>query len=347
MDILRFVNSKDIRAHLAKLGYQFSSLEAAWLIYQCRDATIEEKHKAWRELIGTMPDCPMPDRKHKPCQMSLHGFLKRYMEVQDRCMEQFHKDGHGDMLAADKPYVYLFGFIFKDGSRLQYENAVCSSYKTMCEAIRHELKNFCYDEDDEIVCIHCRKAQLDSITAEYDAALTPELNMTEIRHRGFDHEDRVINDCVFDDLWFDFPTPFKRGDIVWDPCRPEGYCAGPFVLTYVCLEEIGDERARENIRQHGDTTDMCAGGYFQDPDGGLYYENMWNYMNLEFYDRELIGPARTLIPLSNCLKGRIDAGLLATAYHQIMTEGYAEGSRPLGVMQSELVLAGLEEAAGI
>ena len=44
MNILRFVNSKDIREHLRNIDYEFNSLEAAWLIYQCRDATIDEKH---------------------------------------------------------------------------------------------------------------------------------------------------------------------------------------------------------------------------------------------------------------------------------------------------------------
>lgn len=56
MDILRFVNSKDIRKHLETIGYEFNSLETAWLIYQCRDATIDEKHKAWTELMEPEDD---------------------------------------------------------------------------------------------------------------------------------------------------------------------------------------------------------------------------------------------------------------------------------------------------
>lgn len=52
MDILRFINSKYIREHLGNIGYEFNSLEAVWLIYRCRDATIDEKHKAWNELIS-------------------------------------------------------------------------------------------------------------------------------------------------------------------------------------------------------------------------------------------------------------------------------------------------------
>ena len=54
MDVLKFVNSKDIRKHLQDIGYECSPLEAAWLIYQCRSATVEEKHAAWDDLIETM-----------------------------------------------------------------------------------------------------------------------------------------------------------------------------------------------------------------------------------------------------------------------------------------------------
>ena len=40
MDILRFVNSKDIKRHLKEADYKFTPLEAAWLVYQCQDATV-------------------------------------------------------------------------------------------------------------------------------------------------------------------------------------------------------------------------------------------------------------------------------------------------------------------
>ena len=148
MDIFRFVNSKDVREHLRDIGYEFNSLEAAWLIYQCRDAAIDEKHKAWNELIATMPDCPIEKRTNTAAQDSLHAFLRQ-------CMS--------------------------------------------------------------------------------------------------------------------------------------------------------------------------------------------NYMNLEFYDKELTGPKRTLIALSNFLKDEIDPVLFARAYHQIITAGYAENSIPLDYMKSGMILAGLSK----
>lgn len=82
MVIFRFINSKDIRKHLRDIGYEFNSLEAAWLIYQCHDATIDEKHKAWNELIEKMPDCPIAERLNTEPQDSLHAFLRQYMELE-------------------------------------------------------------------------------------------------------------------------------------------------------------------------------------------------------------------------------------------------------------------------
>ena len=54
LNIYSFINSKDISAYLREIGYQFNSLEAAWLICQCKDMTQEERHAAWKELIETI-----------------------------------------------------------------------------------------------------------------------------------------------------------------------------------------------------------------------------------------------------------------------------------------------------
>ena len=42
-EICRFVNSKDIRQHLLDINYEFTTAEASWLVYECRNATLQEK----------------------------------------------------------------------------------------------------------------------------------------------------------------------------------------------------------------------------------------------------------------------------------------------------------------
>ncbi len=78
-------------------------------------------------------------------------------------------------------------------------------------------------------------------------------------------------------------------------------------------------------------------------DGSIYGECMSNYMDLEFYDKELTDSKRTLIALSNFLKDKIDPALFARAYHQIITAGYAENSIPLDYLKSDMILAGLSK----
>lgn len=335
MDILRFINSKDIRNHLKEINYQFNSLEAAWLIYQCKDAKLKEKHNAWNELIETMPDCSIPERLNTVPQDSLHAFLKKYMELEDKLELEFYDAKHADPHSDYKPYVYKLEYIYEDGSKFDWEN-IFSCFDALYESIM--------EPDEYVVSIRCIKMQIDRLNSWQVAYFTPSFDLLSLDPGRFENkDDEDIYWGVFEGLWFEFPTPFKKGDIVWDPSHPEGFCAGPFVTTGVCLDHIESERAKNNIRKNGDTTDMCAYGYFVDPDGGIYGECMHRYMDLEFYPKELTGALRTMIPLSNFLKDKIDAGLYARAYHQIMTECFADGCKPRNYLKSGLVLAGLEK----
>ena len=42
MDIYRFIDSRDMREHLQKLNYPFTPPEAAFLVYRCKAATLDE-----------------------------------------------------------------------------------------------------------------------------------------------------------------------------------------------------------------------------------------------------------------------------------------------------------------
>ena len=56
MDIGRFVDSAAIRAYLKEQNYPFSAQEAAFLVYHCKTASLEERVRAWEEIMsGTRP----------------------------------------------------------------------------------------------------------------------------------------------------------------------------------------------------------------------------------------------------------------------------------------------------
>ena len=101
------------------------------------------------------------------------------------------------------------------------------------------------------------------------------------------------------------PTEFRvsaaetghKGDIVCESdsdgrCHSaeSGLCDGPFVL----LGTSADNPSPRTIA-NGDNSDMNGYGYFQNEDGSLYYEVMWNYLNLEHYRGELTGRRRILL----------------------------------------------------
>ena len=320
MDILRFINSKAIRNHLKKIGYKFSSLEAAWLIYQCHDATIEEKHKAWNELIETMPDCAIEERLNTVSQESLHIFLKNYMALEDKYLNGFYDEKHADTFDDDRPYVFKFEYFYENGSKYDW-NTVFSCFDAIYDNTM--------EPEEDVVFIRCTKMQLDRLNTWQIAYLTPSFEVLRLDPGRIENDEEFdIYRGVFEGLWFDFPTPFHKGDIVWKKRITHGMCDGPFVITGVCLDGIESDKVKDNLRKKGDTTDMCARGYFLNEDGSIYSECMSNYMDLEYYEKELTGPKRTLIALSNYIKGEIDPALFARAYYQIITSGYADDSMP-------------------
>ena len=79
MDILSFVNSKDICRYLHEIGYKCDSMQAAWIVYQNLTKSPEEKQAAWQWIIDNMPDCEMPKRRYSINRPSLHGYLTEMM----------------------------------------------------------------------------------------------------------------------------------------------------------------------------------------------------------------------------------------------------------------------------
>ena len=143
-----------------------------------------------------------------------------------------------------------------------------------------------------------------------------------------EHYPKPRLDIQLETMWFAFPTPFKKGDIVIDPERPEpsSLWSGPFVF-----QETAAEYLKSKGRQGRDCSDMTANGWFQDENGIIYSECMHDYMSLEYYPIEkLKGVQKILIALSN------------NAYHSILMEAYAKKNRPRYFSEEGLALAGLK-----
>lgn len=101
MDITKFLNSKDIREHLQAMDYSFDAVTAAYLVWQCHNATLEEKFSAWEEIAKTMPDCPIPRRPGMADDVpSVHQFLRDYIGLEKNRLEHFTQ-GENCVFGAD------------------------------------------------------------------------------------------------------------------------------------------------------------------------------------------------------------------------------------------------------
>ena len=336
-----YINSGDIRAHLRSLNYEFSALETAWLIWQSAETALDDRHRAWRKLIETMPDYPIKERLGTVLQESLHAFLKKQMDTEKRLLDLFCRSGD--------EAVYSFRY-HEPGARDWEE----------CETLFYGGNDsgwaICTDAMDEQVeladRIVVRKRWLNGVRGEIEAELDGLRRICRIRSEEVNDEEFSCLHRGFDGLWFDFPTPFRRGDIL---VSSDGV---PFVLERICTWTQSDanwecgsdpvlckptDGQMERWRACGDVTDMHCQGYFVSTNGRIYHaHHPHNYMDMEYYCGELAGYQRVLKAVSNYLKGRIRLDVLLNACQIIRSEETVANDRLfLGVNDDWMELAGL------
>lgn len=58
-------------------------------MYWCKNAALEERIAAWREIIDTMPNCAMAERMNLEAIPDFHQFLRDYIDLQERDLRRF------------------------------------------------------------------------------------------------------------------------------------------------------------------------------------------------------------------------------------------------------------------
>lgn len=354
-DMTDFLNSKDIAGHWRKIGFVCTPLQSAYLIWHNRTKTLAEKQAAWREIIQTMPDCPVA-QGHRKTNMglsdalagSLHEFLQAFVSLQEKLIGQFYRKG--DHAA----YRY----------RVLYEGDEDWSRDSWLFDRAEDCFGDVKADEDMIPSILCMQIKKQWIGRNRAITLSTKTDKTVLHVDAEGLEGSEMNLLqAFEWMWFDFPTPFKRGDIVVSPFSPFGYMLygnEPFVLTSLCSwgsEELrrngySDEDARyawadrqlQRHRECADETDMTAQGYFQREDGSIYHECMHHYLDLEYDREEPQGVRAVLTAFSSFERGEIDGELLSTAYRVLMQEEAIRRERArLSLFTDEgLRLAGLK-----
>ena len=315
--ISRFVNSKTIRKHLNRIGYQFTTLQYAYLIWQCKTKTIAEKHKEWNKMIKTTTDCSYSSKAF-PDNTSLHKLISDYIVAEDKLINRL-KQSEPNTFYDCEIYEYDTWESY-NGYYNTYGNCICWDYATennyKFNITKHYIDNAeCYssyikaffNENGEMTDIYC---------SGHDGA--------DVYKDLSDYELSLITE-LFDDMWFDFPTPFYKGAIVCD-C----FVRKPFVLTDTNPWQT--ERETQNRKKAKDISyksnmDMNATGYSFDNITNTLHWDWCNYyyMDLEFYNvNNLKDGERFLKAYSMYVKDAIDIDTLLNLYQIIISEKIAQ-----------------------
>ena len=199
---------------------------------------------------------------------------------------------------------------------------------------------FKWDDADQIR-FKIRKCWIRRDAPEMIVEFNAKWEMISIWQQGIVVEDICAELDDFAGMWFDFPTPFKKGDILIGSSIDLAWCRSDvFVLDWV----ITNDRELVKKRKDGwDSMDMVAIGYFQEGDGRVYHECMHDYMNLQYYHGELMGIKRILKALSSFQKGEVELDLFINAYHTILTEEQFKRIYPKYYTEEGMKLVGLEK----
>lgn len=323
MNVFDFINSKAIADYLQKIEYQFSSDEVAFLIYQSERA-LEQKIAAWREVIETLPDHKYLWRRNRRNKKvwCLHEFLQTYTALLEKLINK--------AISAEDNAIFTFSSYYSGEDEWHDDVGL---YRTVDDCLKVER---CRDIPN-LKFMRVRKRYIDNPSLYFDTILNENGKVIDIEPSNLDDADDDIF-YYFDHMWYGFPTPFKRGDIVTSKYGPfgRGLKRIPCVLDYLCTWDSvnfrrngfsNEESSHADRRVHrlivgGDRSDMIAYGYFVNDDGSVFFECMHDYLSLEYYAGELQGPQRTLKAISNYHKHKIGMDLLLRAYSHIMAEEY-------------------------
>lgn len=258
MDILRFVNSTAVREHLRNIGHEFTAAQAAYLIDNCRSATIEGKIDAWREIVETMPDCDFLTivNCHLQNGGSMHEAIRKHIEKTQSDLRAFmdpEDDGKKHLyFPAWSQWKSILNKDDEGNHSWLYEpnklrstfgpinNCVlpipCSTFESCIEYLKEDHSYFgnTYDRHKII------KMQID------DRWHSAHEFVNDIEPVNFSLEWLIVDEnyspmCInmdwyymgFDYMLPDIPIPFKSGDIVYEnrfvPARKPSAFQKPFV----------------------------------------------------------------------------------------------------------------------
>ncbi len=325
--IEKFVNSKDIKEHWLKIGFQPNPLELAFLIWRSHDTSIRVKHHYWKELLREYPDYPVNFERIKA--KTLKKVVAPFLDLENKAIAEF-----------DNPCddaVYTCRALFEGDDGYCDDDGV---YKSRDEA----LSVLWEWVGDDVLPIRLRveKKYIGTkkvITGIYKVVDRENIQLLEISKNIYASDETDIH-TVFEEMWFAFPMPFQYGDILVRKIdvSHSSSSTSPFVLTHLDtwesanLKEMGvvdknylyqsTDYALQLHKQRGDITEMMAYGYYVKKTCEIYDDYPAFYLELEYFRGELKEENQILLALSQLIQNEISTEQFCAVYDKVWTENY-------------------------
>ena len=215
MDIIDFINSKDIRKYLHDIDYKLRTDEAAFIVYFSR-RPLDEKIEAWNWIADNMPNTSRIAHRQ-----TIHDFryvLREFIKLQQVKLTRFKENPNNE-------FVYTFSYFSVD--EREEGQYYYTSFDSLVEAIlrynadedythrmrRLEVFKCKLNEDDYGPCDRVKLTDDGKINDIYvNSKLNPDI------YNGKVPDDMNLEDVdiMFEEMFFNIPTPFERGDILID-----------------------------------------------------------------------------------------------------------------------------------
>ncbi len=323
MDVYNLINSNAISEYCRKIEYQFNTEELAVLIYRNESMSVDERIKAYNELIQNYPDMEVAKRinceHYDSVKTMIEEEIKRLTELRELLLKK-----EDDVIYTYHEYhIYLRKYLTNneiDDSRRSFE----------------EIKQCIYDEyinkEDSIRPVTKFEIIKKSFKDNYKIAarfkvINKNLVLTHIYMGDWHDIDLNINN-----IFLNIPNPFKRGDLLQ-------YNDKIFVLESLITEsaDLKEKMLKENF----DSSDMQGHCYVLNDEGHLWIDNVFKYDSWEYCTKELKGIQRILKAVSSVLKGEIGLDLFLDSCNHIKQQKNDRYFRLYSV--EGLKLAGLNE----
>lgn len=174
MNLYDFMNSKAVSDYCQKIGHKFTPVQAAFLVNRSVLHTLKEKHQAFCYIMEHMPDeetnsCVRHMDDGQTCKAGIRWLLSRYMELQNKYLEEFFRDGDHQV------YRYRVYRSWDD----YWEGEGCHSVDSVFSNIDQEIFS-----DDEVVQIRVCKSKMDGSSQSILVCFNGKREVTDIDMEG-------------------------------------------------------------------------------------------------------------------------------------------------------------------